>query len=266
MSLGAPEGLSQQLDLYRRLFETPFLDATSLFYRTESTQFIATHSTADYMRKVEQRLAEERRRSRQYLHMSTESALLARCDEALVGAHLEALWGAFGALLVADNFELLGRLYTLLAPRPPNVGLQPLREPFMQHVTSSSLATIAQLASSVADQAEPDPTEYVQTLLKTHGHFKSMIKEAFQNDAPFTECLDRASRKFVNDNAVCKGPNANTSKSAELIARHCDALLRKTPANADIVAVEKALDAVLTIFVYIDDQVCDASGTRRERR
>lgn len=247
--------MSLQLDLYRRLFETPFLDATSLFYRTESTQFIATHSTADYMRKVEQRLAEERRRARQYLHMSTEPALLARCDEALVGAHLEALWGAFGALLVADNFELLARLYALLAPRPPNVGLQPLREPFMQHVTASSLATVAQLASSVAEQTEPDPTEYVQTLLKTHGHFKTMIKDAFQNDAAFNECLDRASRKFVNDNAVCKGPNANTSKSAELIARHCDALLRKTPANADIVAVEKALDAVLTIFVYIDDQV-----------
>lgn len=237
------------LAVYKQHFETPFLEATSAFYRAESSHFIALNPIADYMAKVEQRLAEERRRARQYLHATSEAPLLARADDALVGAHVDALWAAFGPLLAADKHDDLARLYDLLAPRPPAAGLQPLREPFASHVQQAGLAAVAQLAG----KGEPDPADYVHTLLRTYDKYRTLVRTAFHADAQFTEGLDKATRRVVNDNAVCRAAKAS-SKSPELVARYCDSLLRRSPQNADIVQVEGSLEAVMQVFIYIDDQ------------
>ena len=53
-------------------------------------------------------------------------------------------------------------------------------------------------------QSDPDPETYVQTLLKTHDHYAELVKTAFNGDAKFVEGLDKASRRFVNDNAVTR--------------------------------------------------------------
>jgi hypothetical protein len=72
---------------------------------------------------------------------------------------------------------------------------------------------------------------------------------------------------------VCRTAKSS-AKSPELIARYCDQLLRKSPANADrntrscrpkiivlftkyvclVARVEDALTAIVQIFVYVDDQ------------
>jgi cullin 1 len=71
------------LDVYKANFEDDFLIATEVYYTAESTHFIAVNTVADYMKKVETRLAEELGRVRQYLHPSTEtevSPLIILCE------------------------------------------------------------------------------------------------------------------------------------------------------------------------------------------
>ena len=56
VSLGLDENDSTKstLEVYRFYFEKPFLDATTLYYQTESKQFVAENSVVEYMKKVSQ--------------------------------------------------------------------------------------------------------------------------------------------------------------------------------------------------------------------
>ena len=59
------------LEIYKKYFEEPFLQATKTFYSTESERFLASHSVVDYMKKAEQWLREEEARVEMYLDEST---------------------------------------------------------------------------------------------------------------------------------------------------------------------------------------------------
>jgi hypothetical protein len=54
-------------------------------------------------------------------------------------------------------------------------------------------------------------------------------------------------------NAVTRSGRGST-KSPELLARYCDALLKKSAKNPDESEMEEALQAVMTIFKYIEDK------------
>lgn len=57
---------------YDREFEAPFLEATKVFYITESTQFIEENGVSEYMKKAEGRIENEQGNAKQYMLSSTE--------------------------------------------------------------------------------------------------------------------------------------------------------------------------------------------------
>jgi cullin 1 len=59
------------LDIYKKYFEERFIQATMIFYKTESEKFIANNSIVEYLKKAETRLKEEETRVDMYLDEST---------------------------------------------------------------------------------------------------------------------------------------------------------------------------------------------------
>ena len=58
-------------DVYRADFEAPFLASSATFYQAESMEYLGQSSAVDYMKKAEERLAEETERVEHYLDEST---------------------------------------------------------------------------------------------------------------------------------------------------------------------------------------------------
>jgi cullin 1 len=58
VSLGLDDNDASKLNLevYKNWFETPFVEATEVYYKTESEKFISENSVPDYMKKVCSRL------------------------------------------------------------------------------------------------------------------------------------------------------------------------------------------------------------------
>lgn len=235
------------LDIYRQHFEDDFLLATEVYYTAESTQFIATNSVAEYMKKVEQRLTEEQRRVQQYLNPTTEGDLITRCERVLIEKHMETLRADFQNMLSNDKIEDLTRMYNLLSRIAR--GLDPLRTTFEKHVTQVGKQAIQQVVKT----AIKDPTQYVETILKVYKQYNALVVGSFRNDAGFVASLDKACRSFINENAVCKLAKS-ASKSPELLARFTDGLLKKSAKNPEEQEMEQLLSDVMTVFKYIEDK------------
>jgi cullin 1 len=209
------------LDVYKKDLEEQFLAYTETYYTTESSQFISMNSVSDYMKKVEQRLYEEQKRVRSYLHPTTEVDLMNKCDRVLIEKHKDTIIAEFQHLLDDDKVDDLGRMFNLLTRI--RGGTEPLKAILEKHIQNIGLQTV----ESVASTAINDPKQYVETVLKVHRKYNDLVTVAFKTDAGFVAALDKACRRFINDNAVTKAAKS-TSKSPELLAKR---LIHNTSAS-----------------------------------
>ncbi|KDQ62582.1 hypothetical protein JAAARDRAFT_30480 [Jaapia argillacea MUCL 33604] len=256
VSLGIDETDTNKgsLEVYKEHLETPFLDATEKYYKTESEAFLAENSVSDYLKKAEERLREEEDRVERYLNTDTRKRLVAKCEHVLIREHSEMMWESFQGLLDFDKDEDLQRMYALLSRIQE--GLEPLRKKFEEHVKKAGLAAVEKLAgaggaAAAGDGGDVDPKAYVDALLEVHRKNSETVQRSFRGEAGFVASLDKACREFVNRNAATGN---SSTKSPELLAKHADALLRKNNKMAEEEDLEGALNRVMILFKYIEDK------------
>jgi cullin 1 len=248
VSLGIDEQDSTKttLDVYRKHFEEPFLEATRVYYEKESAEFLAVNSVVDYMKKAERRLDEEKERVPLYLLQEIMAPLMKTCEAALIAKHANVLRDEFQVLLDNDREEDMARMYKLLARIPE--GLDPLRNKFEAHVRSCGLMAVEKAAS----QGEAiDPKSYVDALLEVNAQYSALVQTAFGGESEFVRSLDNACREYVNRNKVCQ---KNSAKSPELLSKHADNVLKRSQKSSEEDDMEKLLNQVMTIFKYIEDK------------
>ncbi|KAF1345256.1 Cullin [Delphinella strobiligena] len=250
VSLGIDEQDSTKtnLDVYRQFFEKPYLESTKQYYANESRQFLAENSVVEYMKKAEQRLEEEKERVPMYLLNEIMSPLMKCCEEALIAEHCGILRDEFQILLDNDRYDDMARMYKLLARIPD--GLDPLRNRFESHVLRAGNTAVDKVAAS-AEKGSIDPKTYVDALLEVHTKYSGLVQKAFNGESEFVRSLDNACRNYVNRNAICKN---GSTKSPELLSKHCDTLLKKSTKSTEEDDMEKQLNQIMTVFKYIEDK------------
>uniref|UniRef100_A0A914X4Z2 Cullin family profile domain-containing protein n=1 Tax=Plectus sambesii TaxID=2011161 RepID=A0A914X4Z2_9BILA len=98
-----------------------------------------------------------------------------------------------------------------------------------------------------------DPKIYVNTILEVQRRYSTLVKRSLRNARGYVQALDKACVTFINKNNVTI-MSANTSKSAELLARYCDWLFKKSAKNSEEAELEDLLTQVMIVFKYIEDK------------
>uniref|UniRef100_A0A1L8DST3 Cullin-1 n=1 Tax=Nyssomyia neivai TaxID=330878 RepID=A0A1L8DST3_9DIPT len=241
-----PRAKGQNLSVYKESFECVFLEDTERFYTRESTEFLRENPVTEYMKRVQQRLNEEQKRVRVYLHESTLDRLARTCERVLIHKQLEIFRMEFQNLLDDDKNADLGRMYALVSRIESTVALQELQQILETHIHTQGLAAIDKCGEAAAN----DPKVYVQVLLEVHKKYNALILTAFNNDKGFVAALDKACGRFINTNTVSK----NSSKSPELLAKYCNVLLKKSSKNPEEAELEDTLNQIMVVFKYIEDK------------
>ncbi|KAG8918581.1 hypothetical protein FRC01_001784, partial [Tulasnella sp. 417] len=110
---------------------------------------------------------------------------------------------------------------------------------------------LTQAAGEGSAATEVEPKAYVDALLEVHARNQETVNRDFKSEAGFVASLDRACKDFVNKNAAT---GTSTTKSPELLAKHADALLRKSNKVSRDEELEDALNKVMILFKYIEDK------------
>ncbi|CAF0844139.1 unnamed protein product [Adineta steineri] len=238
---------SPTLTIYKDFFEIQFLHDTEQFYRLEAATFLVHNSVTEYLRKVAQRLDEEVHRVQSYLHPSTLSVLIKKVEEVLIRDQLDVIYTEAKTLLRDERHQDLAPLYKLVS-RVPNATNE-LKNIVENHIYEMGINTIERVSGTAIN----DPKLYIETTIDIHKKYLKLVQDAFGGEQGFTAALDKACGKFINNNVVTQTAGS-TTKSPELLARYCDALLRKGSKAVEETDLEEKFNQIMIVFNYVEDK------------
>ncbi|GIX95302.1 cullin-2 [Caerostris darwini] len=233
--------------LYREIFETPFLQHTGDYYKGEASRLLQENNCSQYMEKVLQKLDEEEFRSRKFLHPSSYSRVAEECEKRMVADHLQFLHGECRRIVRQEIRNDMQHLYMLLKSVP--AAAEALIMEVQQHIVKNGLEAINSLRGG-DNGTNFLPQAFVESLLEVHEKYTQLIKEVFNGDQLFFGALDKACTIVINH----KGNPKITCRSPELLAKYCDALLKKNAKTCTENEIEIKLQQTITIFKYLDDK------------
>ena len=229
--------------VYEDDFEAAFLEETRQFYRTESAQYIATNTCPDYLRKVEERLAEEALRVPNYLNQATGPKLQQITETELISMHattlVESERSGFDCLLRDNKTEDLRRMHDLFSRVPAKVEI--LRNALHDHVRRVGTELVASHGSGASQSS---PVEFLKALLELRDKYDTIVTQAFCAENLAQKRLKEAFEAFINADSRC----------AHCLVAYIDELMRSGFKGLSEVEVEAMLDKVVVIFRYLQDK------------
>ncbi|ULU08573.1 hypothetical protein L3Y34_019640 [Caenorhabditis briggsae] len=237
-----------EMEIYEELFEIDFLKATEVFCTREIQNLLSSNvSGKEYLQKINRRIQEEQIRVQLCLHGSTWTPLSNLLLQTMVRDQLNFIHSNFDVLLDAQADLELKIMYDLCSKVPGSLkGLYGALETYINKYAEDSLTPL-----------DPrDHQTYVRTLLNIIDRFQSIIDRSFSMDPHFLKSLDTAAMKFVNENPVIsKFPKKQRSmKSADLVAKFCDGMMRKgTRIDGDL-EMEETQRKTIKLLAYLNDK------------
>ena len=248
MDVGGRKRKRSELDYYRNHLEAELLRETREYYTIKSSEFLREHPVADYVRKALVYLSEERDRVDRYLHQASMDPMIAACKDVLITQHLSTLYDEFKVYLHTDQDDNMSATFELVGMTTN--GLRKMQEIFEEHVLKTGRDSIAACMDVVAG----DAGVYVVAILRVYKKYRLLVLRAFSNHRLFATALDRACQRFINRNAVTDVSSNPTSKSAELVARYCDFLLKKSSRLSEEAELEDILADIMIVFRYLESK------------
>ncbi|WVW86394.1 hypothetical protein I302_108440 [Kwoniella bestiolae CBS 10118] len=264
-------------NVYMMDFEPEFLKRSAEFYGLEAVEELEKGDAAQYLRRVERRLAEEADRTVHYLSTITHNSLQELLVANLLTSHLQTILDMPGSGLVtmldSDRISDLRRLYVLFLKVPKDQGKTSLRNALRLDIEERGKAvnqerleqpgpsTLGQdddaaedegkgkgkekaKATSPANNALNSALKWVQDVLELKDKFDGILETAFMGDKQVQVSINEAFQSFINANP----------RAPEYLSLFIDENLKKgTKARSDS-EIESALEKTIVLFRFLSDK------------
>ncbi|XP_052902134.1 cullin-2 [Anopheles moucheti] len=228
------------LKLYQELFEARMLEESGQNFRIVASELLQVCSVSQYMERIIKKFEEEEKLAKIYLHESSLPKLRKVCEEEMVTKHMNFLYSECKEMVANEKSTDLRNLYILL--KPVTDGLKRLIEVFLEHIKEQGKKTISCM------KGDSVHIQFVENMLDVHRKYEELIHTTFKSDPLFLGALDKACARIINE----KHSNNQVCRSAELVAKYCDSLLKKSKTTEG--EIDQKLTRSIIIFKYIEDK------------
>ncbi|KAG0099021.1 Cullin-3 [Podila epicladia] len=234
-------------------FEVLFVETSREFYRLESEDLVRRFDPPDYMKKVENRLDEEKLRCNHYLTAKTEPKIRLIVEQEMIAKHLKTImemenWG-LKQLLINHRLEDLDRMYRLFSRVPD--GSKELQNGVAAYINDCGKASNAGVKASTQESQEkgavPGVTvalRWVQEVLDLKDKFDKVLALSFAKDKSFETAINAAFERFINLNI----------KAPEFMSLFIDNKLKKEFKGKSDDEVDTILNKMTTLFRFLSDK------------
>lgn len=242
VSLGA-----DSRSVYVEHFETPYLAASTAFYRNEALEVISSNSAPAHMAKAQERLAEERARVAECLDAGSLDPILGVVDHEYIGAHADTLLDMEGSGLVAmlanDRYDELALTYALFGRIPD--GHARLLAKLSQYIVDQGRVLVQdKVLETKAGAKKRNPKVWVAGLLQAKDKYDLILERAFGKDRKFKTVINKAFETFINLNP----------RSPEYISLFIDSQLKKGLKGVSEDEADAILDKTMILFRFLEDK------------
>ena len=228
------------INVYEQEFEQVFLEASRLYYRTESQKYLAENQCPQYLDKAILRLHEESVRISQYLIQSTGPKLIHIVEHELVTTYAQSIVTMPNSGLIVmmkeDKIAEVKNMYTLFSR--VSATLDFMRDCMSNYAKESGMAILA------SEDVKDDPINFVQQILDLKAKFDTIVVEGFKNEKRAQKDLKDAFEVFLNRDI----------KAVSNLASYVDEVLKVGAKIATEVDIEKKLDQVIVIFKFLTNK------------
>ncbi|KAH9259800.1 hypothetical protein BASA81_002222 [Batrachochytrium salamandrivorans] len=241
----------ERLSVYEEDFECHLLQQSRQYYQIQAESWIAANSTPQYLTFTEAAINSEVRRVNDYLFPSTERKVkdliaitcLQQQQTQLLGNETSGI----KVLLQQDRSEDLGRLFRLFVML--DGGLEPVSRLVEEHIRQEGSVILDKRAQDVQEEAPSTDSQFIQSLLKLHDKYQTLVSVEFQMNNMMQKALKQAFETTMNTDL---GKQTN----AELMATYADSIL-KTGGGEDKLdesQIEDMLEKIVSLFSFLSDK------------
>ena len=90
--------------------------------------------------------------------------------------------------------------------------------------------------------------DYISNFLRIHTRYLDITDKYFSSDSYSKEAMDHSLEKIAN----CQEFTCEGARAAEILAKQCDAILRKGSKIVSDTEIDEKLTQLVTIFSYVD--------------
>eukprot|EP01062_Namystynia_karyoxenos_P003072 TRINITY_DN11083_c0_g1_i1.p1 TRINITY_DN11083_c0_g1~~TRINITY_DN11083_c0_g1_i1.p1 ORF type:complete len:813 (+),score=370.42 TRINITY_DN11083_c0_g1_i1:131-2440(+) len=253
------------LVVYEQDFEEPLMRQTAAYYRREATAwFGADGGQFTYLKKAENRIAEEGRRADLIFAPSTKRPLLRQLEKELLEEHKARCMhdpdAGCAQLLSSGKHDELGRMYRLFNKVPDGLDLmaQIVRE-YIEKEGKDINAKFSAGGQGAASEGESAGQTYVRGCLDLHDKYTELFRAYFDNHEIYNKARKSAFETFLNpqqsDPWTLKQKTKEgheTVTSSELLSTYVDGIMKKEMESEQ--QLDEVLDKCVALFTYIHDK------------
>lgn len=186
---------SQNLQIYKDMFEGEFIKQTTEFYKKQADQWILVSSCPEYVTSALAALKKEEDKVLNFLDKETRPKLLSSLEKVLVEEHAQEVTEK-ERTGVTDMFkdkrlDELKSLYKLFSRR----------EATLKFIFDKMKPYIEMRGRTIVEDKEimRDPITFITKLLELKKEMDLMVHDAFDDHPLFMQSRDRAFQAFMND-------------------------------------------------------------------
>eukprot|EP01091_Cochliopodium_minus_P013835 TRINITY_DN4561_c0_g1_i1.p1 TRINITY_DN4561_c0_g1~~TRINITY_DN4561_c0_g1_i1.p1 ORF type:complete len:746 (-),score=260.77 TRINITY_DN4561_c0_g1_i1:27-2264(-) len=231
--------------VYQKDFETYFLQETESYYETESQYYISSFTVSEYLKKVDNRIKEERERINYYLDNSSSHKIESILDKELLESHKNVFFSSVTGLnlfLLEDKINDLSLLYKLMLRLKD--GTSTLMSSVAKYIEEEGKATVERETQNKDKKTKEFYINFVEAIIKMKIKYDRILTECFQSNPEFNKAFSKSFESFMN----------LTNKTSHYIVLYLDEKLKKGGKGGNDDELVETFKQIIQIFRYLQDK------------